>query len=69
MRCLTLSLSNDSDGIQSRQLLTACPTVTGCLPPAELSHMKPKPNASAAAVMGMTKPHLLQQIRFNFNEK
>jgi len=32
--------------------------------------MKPKPDASAAAVMmGMTKPHLLQQMRLNFNEK
>jgi len=30
--------------------------------------MKPKPDASAAADMGMTKPHLLQQMRFNFNE-
>jgi len=39
------------------------------LPPAEPSHRKPKPDASAAAVMGMTKPHLLQQMRFNFNEK
>ena len=39
------------------------------LPPAELSHKKPKPDASAAAVMGMTKPYLLQQMRFNFNEK